>query len=129
LHLILVQKGTGEMSESNFAKTIQSMVAKPSTPTSILDKTVRFSISLTNLQNRRLELLVNKINVSKQEFIQRVIEAAMCDVEDELKLIDGGYMNQLGQSVREYKGAYIREIVESLGIKEEEWWDLVDESR
>lgn len=117
------------MKASNFSKIIESMVSKPTTPDSILNKTVRFSISLTNLQNRRLEILTNKLNVSKQEFIQGVVEAAMRDVEESLRLIDGGYENQLGQRVSDYKTSYVREIIESLGISEEEWWDLLEENR
>ncbi|GAA0395937.1 hypothetical protein [Paenibacillus motobuensis] len=117
------------MKDSNFSKVIESMVSKPTTPDSILNKTVRFSISLTNLQNRRLEILVNKLKVSKQEFIQGVIEAAMKDVEESLRLVDGGFENQLGQRVSEYRGDYVSEIIESLGISEEEWWELLEDNR
>lgn len=117
------------MKNSNFSKIIESMVTKPPTPDSLLNKTVRFSISLTNLQNRRLEILTNKLDVSKQEFIQNVIEAAMRDVEESLRLIEGGYENLLGQRVPDYRSSYVREIVESLGISEEEWWDLLDRNR
>lgn len=117
------------MKSSNFTKIIESMVTKPSTPDSILNKTVRFSITLTNFQNRRLEILTNKLEVSKQEFIQNVIEAAMRDVEDSLHLIQGGYENLLGQRVPDYRSGYVKEIVESLGITEEEWWDLLEKNR
>gem|GEM_PF-5768486 len=53
----------------------------------------------------------------------------MRDVEESLRLIDGGYENQLGQRVSDYKTSYVREIIESLGISEEEWWDLLEENR
>ncbi|MEK3796034.1 hypothetical protein MKX42_30295 [Paenibacillus sp. FSL R7-0204] len=117
------------MSDSNFKNALQGMLNKKETPNSILNKSIRFSITLTNLQNKRLEILTSKLSTSKQDFIQTIIEAALRDIESELGLIDAKDYTQLGDLNLHYRTKYIREIVASLGISEDEWENLVESAR
>lgn len=109
------------MGEDTVSAVIRDMLNKEETPQAILGKMTRFSISLTNLQNKRLEILSSKVSLSKQEFISKVIEAAMLELETQLKLIDQVSIDILGQRTHGYTGKYVREILQSLGISEDDW--------
>ena len=65
-------------------RKIDSIVKKASTPGSSDD--VRFNITLTNVDNRRLEYLRRKSKMTKQDFIAEILLAAMDDIEWRLEL-------------------------------------------
>jgi len=112
------------MGESKLTNVIKSFTEKENNTTSILDKQVRFSISLSNLQSKKLDVLVDIIGLSKQEFIAKVLDAAMIDLEGELNLIDSTSIDTFGHKQYHYKTKYVREILAKLGITEDEWYDM-----
>jgi predicted DNA-binding protein len=125
MHLKMVL-GVIHMGKNAISLVIKEMLSKEETPRAILDKSVRFSISLTNLQNKRLEVLANKVDISKQDFIAKVVEAALIELEDQMGLISSTSIDSLGTKTYNYKAGYIREIVQLLGMTEEQWEKLVD---
>lgn len=113
------------MKKDLVSEVIKELVHSGDTPTAILSKQIRFSITLTNLQSKRLDVLTDKVNVSKQEFIARVIEASMKELEQQLDLIDTTSIDLLGRVNYDYKTAYVRDIVKKVGMTEDEWYSFV----
>jgi predicted DNA-binding protein len=116
------------MKKDSVSSLISGLVNKAETPEAILNKNVRFSISLTTFQSKRLDILTTKIEISKQEFISKVIEASMLELESQLKLIDMESTDIMGLKSHSYKAGYMREVIESMGMTEEEWWDLMEKN-
>ncbi|MHA7962824.1 hypothetical protein ACX93W_01680 [Paenibacillus sp. CAU 1782] len=114
------------MKKEIVSSVIKDLVSKDPSPQAILEKQVRFSISLTNLQSKRLDILTDRIEISKQEFISKVLDAAMRELEYELKLIEQSSRDLLGVTKYQLRTEYVNEIVERLGIKQEDWWDLIE---
>lgn len=112
-----------DVMSSNLDEVIKNLVNKDNTVQSRLNKNVRFSITLTALQNQRLEIALSKIDRKKQEFISTIIEAALISLEKELNLIDSGMVDSFGNTNHIYKTKYVEEIIKGLGISEEEWDD------
>lgn len=66
--------------EPNFlAEKIESIVEKAIKPGASDD--VRFNLTLSNLDNRRLEYLRRRAKMTKQEFVTEILLAAMSDIE------------------------------------------------
>ncbi|TYP71728.1 hypothetical protein [Paenibacillus methanolicus] len=108
------------------SSVIRDLIKKEETPRAILKKNVRFSVTLTALQNKRLEILAGKIETTKQDLISKVLDAAMVELEDQLGLIDMSHMDSLGLTTYQYQSRYVREIIEALGISEGDWDDIID---
>lgn len=100
---------------NNSKNLIKSLAHKSESLDSVFSKNVRFSISLSVIQNKRLELLARKCDLSKQEFIAKVIDAAVLDLEEELGLIENRSIDLLGQTQVHYKTSYAREIADAFG--------------
>jgi hypothetical protein len=71
------------------SKFLQSEINKMITKSADTDKTddVRFSLTFSKFDNRRIEYLRRKLKLSKQEFLHSLIIAAISDIELSLGLI------------------------------------------
>lgn len=103
------------MGDSELDKLLNSFIERGENGADILNKQVRFSITLPNLTSKRLDLVCKKLKLTKQQFISSVIEASLVDIEERLGLVSEAKKGPFGETQREYSGEYQAELFRELG--------------
>lgn len=103
------------MSGSELDRVINDFLDKSEDERDLLNKIVRFSISLPNITQKRLDIICRRLDLTKQEFISKVVEASLIDIEERLGLISEEKTDQFGNISRQYSDEYTIELMEELG--------------
>ncbi|MFL1672149.1 hypothetical protein [Paenibacillus dendritiformis] len=83
---------------------LNDVIKEMSVQYNVPSKPSRFTVSFSKLDNARLEYLAKKMSITKQDFVSKLLLAAVSDLERELGLrSDGGMMaSYLTELLQEY---------------------------
>ncbi|MBJ6364210.1 hypothetical protein ACFOQM_23605 [Paenibacillus sp. GCM10012307] len=108
------------MGNSELDKLLDELTGKVELEHDPLGKPVRFSLTLPKHLTARIDILGDKLGMSRQAYIQKIIEAATLDMEERMSLVTTKQLSFIGEDVVQYTREYQNEILLKLGFKPQE---------
>lgn len=97
-------------------KVINELLGKTDENKDIMNKQVRFSVSFSNFDNKRIEYICKRVSTSKQEFISRLVLASIVDIEERLGLVSELETSPIGEEIRKFSDEYTQILFKELGL-------------